>query len=121
MKMLTIKQSCVVLRLSDVSSSPAPLMEQARPLIVASPFMILDVEGVQFSSMLLGEVVNLYQAFTSHWKDRRHGLAMVHVAPVSQQVMKVAKLLDRIPAYGTVDEAVKSFNLSALKAGAAQS
>jgi hypothetical protein len=118
MKMFSIKQTCAVIRLADVSGSPPPLLEQARPLLIASPFIILDVDGVHFSSMLLGEVVNLYQAFTGHWKEKRHGMAMVRVPAVSQQVLKVAKLLDRIPVYDTLDEAVKSFNLSALKAGA---
>lgn len=117
MKVLSVKQSCMILKVSDLGPSTVPLVEQARPYIHATPFVVLDVDGVHFSSMLLGEVVNLYAEFSSHWKDQRHGMAMTHVPDLSRKVFQVSKLTDRIPIYDTLDEAVKSFSLAALKAG----
>jgi hypothetical protein len=105
----------MVLKLSDLGPSTLPLLEQARPFIQATPFVVLDVDGIHFSSMLLGEVVNLYVEFSSHWKDQRHGMAMAHVADVSKKVFQVSRLTDRIPIYDSLDDAFKSFSLSALK------
>lgn len=117
MKVLSVKQASTVLRLSDLGTSNLPLQEQARPFIISTPFVVLDVEGIHFSSMLLGEVVNLYVAFTNHWKQQRHGMAMVHVPEVSRKVFQVSKLIDKIPLFDTVDEAVKSFGTGGYKAG----
>jgi hypothetical protein len=117
MKVLSVKQSCMVLRLSDLGPSNLPLLEQARPFIITAPYVVLDVDGIHFSSMLLGEVVNLYVGFTNHWKDHRHGMAMAHVPEVSRKVFQVSKLTEKIPVFDTLDEAVKSFTLGALKAG----
>jgi len=117
MKVLSVKQACVVIRLSDLGPSNLPLLEQARPYITASPFVVLDVDGIHFSSMLLGEVVNLYVGFNTHWKDRRHVMAMVNVAEVSKQVFTVSKLTERIPVYNTVEDAMRSFTQTQLKTG----
>ncbi len=117
MKVLSVKQSCMVLKVSDLGPSTTPLVEQARAFIQATPFVVLDVEGVHFSSMLLGEVVNLYVEFSGHWKDQRHGMAMAHVPEVSRKVFQVSKLTERIPIYDTLDDAVKAFGVAALKAG----
>ena len=117
MKVLSVKQSCMVIRLSDLGPSDLPLLEQARPLITACPFVVLDVDGIHFSSMLLGEVVNLYVGFTNHWKDQRHGMAMSHVPDISKKVFQVSKLTEKIPIFDSLDDAVKSFSLGALKAG----
>jgi hypothetical protein len=107
----------MVLKLSDFGPSTLPLLEQARPFIHATPFVVLDVDGIHFSSMLLGEVVNLYVEFSNHWKAERHGMAMAHVAEVSKKVFQVSRLTDRIPIFESLEEAVRSFSVSALKTG----
>jgi anti-anti-sigma regulatory factor len=117
MKVLSVKQASAVLRLSDLGPSNLPLLEQARPFILSTPFVVLDVDGIHFSSMLLGELVNLYVGFSNHWKGQRHGMALVHVPEVSRKVFQVSKLTDKIPLFDTVDEAVKSFGMGTHTAG----
>jgi hypothetical protein len=119
MKILTVRQTCVVIRLSELADSSLPLLEQARPFIMLTPYVVLDVDGIHFTSMLLGEVVNLYMAFSNHWKSSRHGMGMVNVAEVSQQVFRTAKLTDRIPIFDNIEMAMKALPAIAQpKAGA---
>ncbi|HUJ74763.1 MAG TPA: hypothetical protein VL359_07885 [bacterium] len=105
MKVLTSERACVVIKLSDVSVSSLPLQEQVRGLMQVVPFLILDVAGIHFTSMLLGEVVNLFLACDQVWKERRHGLALVNVSEVSRQVFRIAKLNDKLPIYDSLEQA----------------
>lgn len=67
MKTLTAERSCVVVKISDLGASNLPLEEQMRSLLGAAPYLVLDMDGIQITSMMLGELVNLYKSFEQRW------------------------------------------------------
>jgi hypothetical protein len=109
MKNLTAERSCIVVKLSDVGGSNLPLQEQLRPLVNVVPFLIIDVDGISFTSMMLGEMVNLYMAFQDRWGSRANGLAMIRAPEVTKQVLRIAKLTDKIPVFDDMEQAWRSF------------
>ncbi len=115
MKLLSADRTCSVVKLSDAAVSTLPLVNQMQPVMEASPFLILDADGIQFSSMLIGEVVNLYLAFQQRWQDHRHSMVLVHVPEKSKQVFRVARLVEKVPIFDDLEQAWKSFSPSAAR------
>ncbi len=109
MKNLTAERSCVVAKLSDVGHSTLPLQEQMRPLMDAAPYLVLDVDGIDFTSMILGEMVNLYMAFQEKWGSRPNGFAIIRAPEVTRQVIRTAKLADKMPMFDDLEQAWRSF------------
>jgi len=109
MKNLTSERLCVVAKLTDMGNSNTPLEEQIRPLVNAAPYLVLDVDGIAFTSMMLGDMVNLYSSFQKRWSGRPNGMALVHAPEVTKQVLRLAKLADKLPVYDDLDQAWRSF------------
>jgi hypothetical protein len=109
MKNLTAERSSIVVKLSDVGGSNVPLQEQLAPVLNAVPFIIIDADGIPFTSMMLGEVVNLYMAFKERWGSRPSGIAMIGAPEVTRQVLRIAKLTDKIAIFDDLEQAWRSF------------
>lgn len=112
MRNLTAERTCVVAKLSDVGQSTLPLQEQMRPLMNAAPYLVLDVDGIQFTSMMLGEIVNVYMAFQEQWGSRPNGMALIRASELTRQVLRLAKLGDKIPMFDDLEQAWRSFGSS---------
>jgi hypothetical protein len=113
MKTLSLIRSCVVLKISDLGSSQVPLQEQIRPAIHAAPFVVIDVDGIHFTSMMLGEIVNVYMEFSRRWQGHAHGLALIRAPEVTRQIVRVAKLADKLVLYDDLEAAWRAFGAPA--------
>lgn len=109
MKNLTAERSCIVVKLSDTGHSTLPLQEQMRPLVNAVPFLVLDADGIQFTSMMLGEMINLHTALQDRWSGRVTGMAIIRAPDITKQAIRIAKLSDKIPLFDDFDAAWRSF------------
>ncbi len=107
MKFLSVVDSATVLRLSDHGDSNHPLQEQIDTFMKSSPQIVLDVDGINFSSMLIGELVNVSLRLDALWEGQRTtSLSLVNVNSFSRKVLETVKLTERIPIYDTLDEAL---------------
>jgi hypothetical protein len=109
MKNLSLVRSCAVVKLSETGSSQIPLQEQIKPVVDLAPFVVLDVDGINFNSMMLGEIVNVFQANSERWGERPHGIALIRAPEVTKQILRVAKLADKLPLYDDLESAWRSF------------
>jgi anti-anti-sigma regulatory factor len=106
MKTLQLQQAYTILRLTDTLPPRRTLTEQVQPYIPQSPLLILDVDGIQFSSMLIGEIVNVHRNFEEHWKGQTHQFSLVNLSDVSRAVFERVRLTDYFPIYGSLSDAV---------------
>jgi len=109
MNNLTAERSCVVVKLSELGNSTVPLEEQMRPLVGMAPYLVLDLDGIKLTSMMLGELVNLYKSFEQRWNGKGRAMVIIRVPEVTKQVMHIAKLAEKIPLYDDLDQAWRSF------------
>lgn len=109
MKVLNLQSAVTVLRLTSDEPSGKLLTDQVSSLFGQAPNLILDLNGIQLNSMLIGELVNLNQAFTKAWRDRAHRVALVNVTDFSQQTLRSVRLNERLPIYDSVDAALAAF------------
>ena len=112
MKNLSVVRSCVVVKLSDIGISQVPLQEQIKTVVSTAPYLVLDVDGVQFNSMMLGELVNVYMAYSERWAARPFGVALIRAPDVTKQIIKIAKLADKLPMYDDLESAWRAFGMS---------
>lgn len=109
MKTLTAERSCVVVKISDLGASNLPLEEQMRSLLGAAPYLVLDMDGIQITSMMLGELVNLYKSFEQRWGGKACAMVIIRAPEITKQVMRIARLAEKIPLYDDLDQAWRSF------------
>lgn len=72
----------------------------------ASPVLILDVEGVNFDSKMIGELINLHRAFEKVWGEQPHRIALLNVSEFSNMIFNQVKLDQIIFRCNSVDEAL---------------
>lgn len=92
MHTLDVDSAFTFLKLKVNSQSGQSLSEQAKPFLTQNPNLILDVEGIQFTSLTIGELVNLHQVFTNHWGERPHRILLVNMTDFSREVFRRVKL-----------------------------
>ena len=108
MQILRVAQSCTLVKLAQADEMAAPLEEQV-PSLAQNPYVVLDVEGVQFGSMQIGELVNLARVFGEAWKGKPHGLAIINPSEQTRTVFTTVKLDVILPMFDSLEEALKSF------------
>ena len=92
MKTLQLDRAYTLLRLTDTAPQRATLTEQVMPYVGQAEHLILDVDGIQFNSMLIGEIVNLRQRYEQRWKGRQHRIALVNLTDTSRAVFERVRL-----------------------------
>lgn len=105
MKSLNMTRTCSLVKLSDVENPGAPLGEQLDASLRSSPALILDVDGIQFTSMMLGELVNVLGSLKAVWGANKASMALVRPTTLARQVMKVSKLDQAIPVFDDLESA----------------
>ncbi len=105
MRTLHVERAFTVLKLTDSANLSATLGEQIRPYLETTPELILDVSGIQFNSMLIGEIVNLHQRFEQRWKERKHRIALVNLTDTSRAVFERVRLEAYFSIFDSVAEA----------------
>ena len=106
MKNLKLDQSYTILKLSESMGAGSVLEEQIADHIHSSPLLILDVEGILFNSMLIGEIINLCMVFEAHWKDTRHRIALVNLTHTSRAAFERMHLQGRVQLCDSLGDAL---------------
>lgn len=109
MMFLEIEKTCAIAVLSTTGTSGEPLLEKVRPHLEISPCLLLDAGDINFSSMQIGELVNLVKAFDARWRGQKHGLALFNVSKVSADSFRVAGIIKLLPVFDSVAQALASF------------
>lgn len=110
MNYLEIDQTCTLLRLRLTSKSDLTLGEQVTPYIEQNPLLVLDVEGLSFNSMQIGELLNIWNRFKSHWAGKAHSLAFINLTPQAREVFKIARLSKLFQICDSLGQAMDDFS-----------
>ncbi len=110
MKTLKLDQAYTVLKLSESMLGGSVLEEQIASHIYSSPMLILDVDGILFNSMLIGEVINVCKACEAHWTDARHRIALINLTKTSRAAFERMRLQDRVQLCDSLDDALAGFS-----------
>lgn len=106
MAILKLENSAVVLTLRAVPDTDDLLVEQVRDIIRESRFIIFNIKGITFTTILIGDIINVLNLFEEHWKDRSHRMMFVQADPTAKRIFDLTKLSKKIPVYDSVDDAI---------------
>lgn len=109
MKTLKFDRKCSVIRLLESNISKQPLVDQLRTEYESCENIMLDVKGILFTSLLIGELASVIRAFNDFWGNRPHNIALVNLNASSRQVMEIVKFDDLIPLFDDAGEALTWF------------
>ena len=107
MAVLNLENSALVLSLISVSESDEILVDQVREMIPLSRFIILNIKGILFTTILIGEIITVLNLFEEHWKDQFHKMMFVQPDPSAKRIFDLTKLSNKIPIYDSVDKALE--------------
>ena len=107
MKTSGVEGSYTVFKIEGKSWGSASFSQEAMTFIGEAPMLILDVEDLNFDSMLIGELVVLQRELTQYWGDTPSRLAVVNLNEFSQRVFGQVKLDHILHFYPTVSDALK--------------
>jgi anti-anti-sigma regulatory factor len=110
MNFLQVGQTGTVVKLSLTHKSGDPLVEQALSLLAQNPFIVVDVGGIAFGSMQIGELVNLERSFEKTWNGTYHRLGLINLSPEGRKVFSNSKLDDLLPVYDSLADALAAFH-----------
>ena len=105
MNTLQLVHASVVVKVTLGSAHADTLAAQLQPYVDLSPILVLDVTGVQFTSMLIGEMVNVHQHFEARWSDRPHRIALVNLTETSRAAFQRVRLDGYFTLHDTLAEA----------------
>lgn len=106
MAILKLENSALVLSLRAVSESDDMLVEKVRDMIPLSRFIIFNIKGITFTTILIGDIINVLNLFEEHWKDQTHKMMFVQADPSAVRIFDLTKLSKKIPVYESVDHAI---------------
>jgi len=110
MDFLNAQYSAALVRVKQEQSSDGTLLDQVSPFLKLSPLIILDLDGIHLTSMRLGELLNVAEAYQAQWPGRFPGLNLVHVSDFNRKVLETAHLQAVMPAYATADAALQALS-----------
>ena len=95
-----------MIRLVDSGRSKQTLFEQLSSIAGISSNVLLDAQGVVFTSMLIGELVNFAKELKAMWAGKPHSIAMTNINPSSMSMLLTVKFDRVIPLFESHDEAM---------------
>lgn len=104
---LKIAQAYTVLRLGQDEDQPTSLLDQALPHLGLSSVLILDVEGLRFTSLQIGEIVRLGNKFDEQWKNAPHRIAIMNLSDEAREVFAITRLDAVFKIFETLGDALK--------------
>lgn len=105
MKTLNVENAYTLLKISDRSRGTLPLTDQVAPYLGQSPNLILDLGGIQLTSMLIGELLNVHRGFEEQWESHAHRISLVNLTPTSRDVLQRVRLTDYLTICDTLEQA----------------
>ena len=109
MNFLEIQTGCTIVKLRQTSDQKIPLEEQAQKYLRQNPFLLLDVGGMEFSSMNIGELVNLRGSFDEIWGGTMHRIALLNLSDTGKDIFSRVGLTDHFPFYDSLEAAIEDF------------
>ena len=100
--------SHTILKFDEYSGSDTTLTQWTEKFLDAAPFLILDVEGLNFDSRLIGELINLHRYFSNAWEDQPTRMALVNLSDFSKTVFNTVKLHHIIKCHDSISEALEN-------------
>ncbi len=110
MKFIQVKQACALFKLEETPHPGLPLLDLVGPLVEQNAFVILDCEGIELSSLIIGEFVNVLRHLNDKWQDRAHGMALVNLSPPARQMFETTKIDQMLPVYNNIPDAMRYFS-----------
>jgi anti-anti-sigma regulatory factor len=107
MKTLQLDRSYLVLRLKATTPQNGTLTEQVAPFVGPADRIILDVDGIQFNSMLIGELVNVHRLLEAE-KRSGHRIALINLTGASRTAMERVRLTEIFELADSIGEAVQT-------------
>lgn len=107
MALLSLQNSALVLSLEAVQESKDTLVAQVQHMIPQSRFLILNIKGVAFTTLLIGDIVNVLNLFEEHWKDQSHRIMFVQADPSARRILDLTKLSKKFPVYDSIEKAIE--------------
>ena len=106
---LKVDLACTVIKLAQTSKGDTPLVDQVEDLLAQNKYLVLDAEGINFTSMEIGELVNLADDFCKAWEGRACHMGIVNLTSSASASFAATKL-DRIfPQFDSVTAALHHF------------
>ena len=103
-----MEKKYVIIKLSINGEYGSSLLEQLSGLLSIYPKIIFDMEGINFNSMHLGEMINLYNAFKEIWKNEDSEVILVNVTDFSKEVFLRTKLNQIFHLHNSISDATQS-------------
>lgn len=110
MKYAHIASGCTLLKVVQTSDNRAPLDEQVTPYLSKEPNIVLDMSGIQLSSILIGELVNLLSSLRSHWTPIKPKIALLNLDEQGKRVLGTTKLDKEFPICADISAAFEVFS-----------
>jgi anti-anti-sigma regulatory factor len=112
MDFLNSRHSAAMLRVTQLDRGGNTLLDQVLPYLKLTPHLILDLEGVLLSSMHIGELVNVVQAYQEHWGGQFQGLSLVRASDQVRRVLASTRLEAVLRPFPTADAALEAIEAS---------
>ena len=111
---LKVDLACTIIRLSQTNVDPLPLVDQVAPYLDQNTHLIIDLEGIDLTSMEIGELVNLADAFHKVWDGKACYMAVVNLTSAAQSIFAVTKLDRVFTCFDTISSALNHFTSQGL-------
>ena len=108
MNYLEVTSGCTVISLRQASSQNGSLEEQASHHLSQNPYLFFDVQGIEFTSMNIGELVNLVASFEEIWGNRPHLIGLLHLSDNGKAIFSRIGLAKQLPSFDSIKEALKT-------------
>ena len=109
-RFLGIQRAWLVIKLAEASSGDRTLLEQAKAMLAVNAFLILDAEGVVFTSFQIGEIMNVVRDFQEQWGRDPHAVGVINLSPMARRVFETAKVDQVLPVFSNLSEAMQSIS-----------
>ena len=110
MRFLGIQRAWLVIKLAEASSGDLTLLEQAKAMLAVNAFVILDAEGVYFTSFQIGEIMNVVREFQEQWGHDPHAVGVINLSPMARRVFETAKVDQVLPIFSNLSEAMQGIS-----------
>lgn len=109
MDFLEITSGCTVVKLRKSSDQGGSLEEQANKYLTQNPFLLFDVSNIEFTSMNIGELVNLIGEFDKIWGSALHRIGLLGLNQTGKTIFDRTGLAEQLPNFDSVSEALTEF------------
>lgn len=92
MKNLKLQDSVTILRLSESENVQLPLIDQARKSLDAGQQILIDLQGVNLNSMMVGELINLRKHYTGGLENDTEPVGLINVTPITRKLLSTVGL-----------------------------